>query len=206
MPTTFIESDLQFVFSDNWVIKAYDDHPFYKALAGNGLKGVDFIGILNQETVVLIEVKNYKIRFPTVFPPIQDKITGTTPAIVDTMLRKAVDTRRALRIFRKYYERRWWLHPFAFLIKILPVSYQLKIEWNFWLAVERKVHQRDYILTLWMELEEEYDFFSKEKIKKAREKVLEQLQIQFEKTKTQIIIADRFKNKIGGEEVIIEEI
>lgn len=191
MPTTFHESDLEFTFNDDWIVKAYDEHPFYKSLAGQGLKGVDFIGILNLETVVLIEVKNYKIRFPTAVPPIQDKITGDCPAIVETMKRKVADTRRALRIIRKYYQRRWWLRPLQWLLKKMPLRYQLGIEWQFWLWLEAKVAQNDYAVVLWMELEESYDFFTSQQVQQARTMTEHQLKKQFQHLATEVFLADK---------------
>lgn len=203
MPTTFTESDLRFTFSDKWIIKAYDEHPFYKSLAGHGLKGVDFIGLLNHETVVLIEVKNYKIRFPSALPPIQNKITGDHPRIVQTMIRKAKDTKRAVRVIRKYHERQWWLRPFSFLVKMLPLHWQLKIEWNFWMTIEQKLKVDDYVLVLWMELEKEYKFFTQDDIQSAREKVVTCLQDYFIDTNITTLVADRFANKIDEEEIIV---
>ncbi|MFK7935797.1 MAG: hypothetical protein AB8G22_19950 [Saprospiraceae bacterium] len=175
MFNVFQESDLEFKFSDRWLIKSFDDHPFYKILAGQGLKGVDFVGILNYDTVVLIEVKNYKIRLPTSPPAIQEKIAGEHPAIIKTLQQKASDTQRVLRIIRKYYKRRPWLRPLHFLLKKMPLDYQLSIEWQFWLWLESKVAQGDYLLVLWLELEKEYDLFDKKEIQKAKSIIQKQL-------------------------------
>ena len=60
---TFIESGLTFSFSKRWKVLKYDKHRFYRYLSGSGFKGVDFIGVLDEKQLVLIEVKNYKDRF-----------------------------------------------------------------------------------------------------------------------------------------------
>jgi len=60
------ESALLFDFEEtDWIVKKYDDHRYYKSLSGAGLKGVDFIGIFQQEKVVFIEVKNFRAKHPT---------------------------------------------------------------------------------------------------------------------------------------------
>lgn len=60
--TIFNESDLQFKFSDKWWIVQYDNLIDYKKLndAIEGSKAVDFIGVLNNNTLALIEVKNFR--------------------------------------------------------------------------------------------------------------------------------------------------
>lgn len=59
---TFNESDLKFEFSEAWWVEQYDDLTDYKNLKNvvPGSKGVDFIGILNNETLSFIEVKNFR--------------------------------------------------------------------------------------------------------------------------------------------------
>ena len=59
----FEESDLVFHFNQDWVVRKYDEHRFYKTISGLGMKGVDFIGIFKAEQVVFIEIKNYRIRY-----------------------------------------------------------------------------------------------------------------------------------------------
>ena len=74
---TYQESGLEFNFDNNWVLKKYDSHPFYKSLSGANLKAVDFIGIWKNEILVLIEVKNYKIRYSALKKsPIQFFLSG----------------------------------------------------------------------------------------------------------------------------------
>lgn len=59
---TFIESDLKFEFSTAWWLEQYDNLTDYINLKNvvPGSKGVDFIGILNNETLSFIEVKNFR--------------------------------------------------------------------------------------------------------------------------------------------------
>ena len=50
------ESDLLFEFPDDWVVRKYDDTAAYQSLSGHGLKGVDFIALVPDGTLWLIEV------------------------------------------------------------------------------------------------------------------------------------------------------
>lgn len=45
-------------FDQSWSVVAFDQTRFFKALAGQGLRGVDFLGI-REQTLYLIEIKNY---------------------------------------------------------------------------------------------------------------------------------------------------
>lgn len=175
MPTIFNESDLKFTFNKDWIVYQYDQHPFYKALAGRGLKGVDFLGILNSKEVVLIEVKNYKIRFPSKYPPISGKITGKNPRIVQTMVAKLTGTHRALKAINTYYQRRWWYSFTSKIVEQLPLTIQLKIEWRFWTFVAEKVKKKDFHLILWLELEKEYKTMSALEIQNTRKRILGQM-------------------------------
>lgn len=175
MPTTFDESDLKFIFSNDWVVYQYDQHPFYKALAGRGLKGVDFVGVLNGEDVILIEVKNYKIRFPSRYPPIYGKITGKKPRIVKTMVSKLAGTHRALNAINTYYQRRWWYSFANKVLKHFPHRILLKVEWYFWTFVAQKVGEGDFHLVLWLELEKEYKTMSALEIQHTHKRILGQM-------------------------------
>jgi hypothetical protein len=58
----FEESGIRFDFDDtfwSWLCK-YDEETDYKKIKIEYTKAVDFIGILNQRSLVLIEVKNFK--------------------------------------------------------------------------------------------------------------------------------------------------
>ncbi len=59
---TFEESGIRFAFDEtfwSWLCK-YDEETDYKKIKIEHTKAVDFIGILNQRSLVLIEVKNFK--------------------------------------------------------------------------------------------------------------------------------------------------
>lgn len=180
-PNTYFESGLQFIFDKKWRVKKYDEHRFYRALSGAGLKGLDFIGLLNQEQLVLIEVKNYKIRFPAKPPPIKEKILGAAPTLVETMTYKIEDTFLAVDTIIKYYRRRWWYVPFLKLFDYLPISYLLSYEWAYWTHLQRLIlFQKNQVeLVLWLEMEKTYEDVSADEIQAARLHIQHLIQAKF---------------------------
>jgi hypothetical protein len=178
---TYVESGLRFIFPKNWRVKKYDEHHFYRALSGSGLKGVDFIGVLNQKKLILIEVKNYKIRFPAKPPPIQEKILGLSPSLVQTMTYKVDDTFLAVNTIIKYYQRRWWYAPFLKLFDYLPIAYLLRFEWAYWTYVQRLIFEqkKQVDLVLWLELETIYEDVVEDEIETARQRIEQSLKTTF---------------------------
>ena len=63
-PIAFLESNIRFIFDGNqWShLLKYDEQTDYKKIGNaiTGTKAVDFIGILNNEILTLIEVKNFR--------------------------------------------------------------------------------------------------------------------------------------------------
>ena len=157
--TTFEESDLTFQFSRNWVVKKFDDHKYYRILSGYGLKGVDFIGILDQTTLVLIEVKNYKRRKESPKAPNITDILGNKPPLIDAFVYKIEDTILAINTVHKYLLRKWQFRLNQFIWKHLPIHWFTNGEWAFWerchQILSQKKEQVHYVL--WLNTDEEYD-------------------------------------------------
>ena len=167
--SVFKESGLTFSFNNQWFVTKFDEHRFYKLLAGRGLKGVDFIGIYKEKTLVLMEVKNYIDRY---------KADGINPTEVflenpDFFLKKVEqkfeDSLRLIQIVRRFYERKWWYRMFAKkLIGKLPFTFLMQFEWGFWTVVWQLVEEGKVEKVLWLELGEE----SKTSSKKAGETLI----------------------------------
>ena len=80
---TFDESSLRFTFSADWWVEQYDVLTDYQNLnnAVKNSKAVDFVGIINNETLSFIEVKNFRghriANKPRLFlgdDPIEDEV------------------------------------------------------------------------------------------------------------------------------------
>lgn len=195
--TIFKESGIKFYFNENWNIYQYDRHRFYSGLSGFGLKGVDFIGILNKNSLVLIEVKNYVDRF------IEDGVDPTEEFMkaYDTYLQayaeKFRDTLKGIQTVQKYYRRKWWyrnlLKPFS---KIIALKHLLAYDWAFW----TKTHQLAFLenkkiqLVLWLSLDQEiakqHDF----QINDFQKKLEQLLKEELSRNNWEIIIASETAN------------
>lgn len=118
----FIESDLPFTFPPDHLVRAFDEHRFYKALSGKGLKAVDFAVLPPEGPLQLIEVKNYHPRhdnegipYPVVHPSVDE--------LVNQLLEKYHDSQRILLVVNKYYNRKWYFRSQRTLARYVPVLY-----------------------------------------------------------------------------------
>ncbi len=108
MPSEYQESDLLLRFGPRWVVHRYDTHPYYQNWSGLGLKGVDFLGILMPDLLVLTEVKNYHQRLQGHKGYNAESIREKPALLADAVARKALDTFLALDAVRQYWQRHWW--------------------------------------------------------------------------------------------------
>ncbi len=103
----FIESDLIFNFPASWKVRAFDDHRFYQAISGKGLKAVDFLILHPNGSLWLMEVKNYVPRKDAggqIHP-----IDLPEPAYLSQQLaEKITDSQRVLKVINLYYRRKWY--------------------------------------------------------------------------------------------------
>ncbi len=104
----YVESDIQFRFTADWVVFRYDTHRYYKGWSGAGLKGVDFIGILKDETLVLMEIKNYNLRLSGKRGHTLDAIQMDPSLLTEAFGHKIADTLTAIDAVRQYWQRHWW--------------------------------------------------------------------------------------------------
>lgn len=88
MPQIDVDS-LKFTFPEQWVVSKYDDWDFFKnhfSKLHSGIKGVDIIAVDPEETVWLIEAKDYRKSCETVdsnfVETIWKKVFGTLAALL----------------------------------------------------------------------------------------------------------------------------
>jgi len=135
MPKTVItESDLSFDFDQDWVVKKYDEHAYFKLLAGCGLKGVDFIGIYQHKWLYLIEVKNYKKRRYSPVDPDWADLVGDNPDLAKDFALKISDTLRLVSVVMTYLQRQWWYKIVNRFRSFLGIT-KVNKDWHFWQAV-----------------------------------------------------------------------
>jgi hypothetical protein len=149
----FIESDLLFSFNQDWVIKKYDDHVYFKILAGQGLKGVDFIGIYKKKFLYLIEVKNYRQREYSPVAANWVDLEGASPPLAHIFIKKLDDSLKLIRVVERAQKRRWWSR-LLYYIQDLTGDKRLNKDWKFWRKVyDLSLQAATVYPILWLELD-----------------------------------------------------
>ncbi|MEM9835846.1 MAG: hypothetical protein AAF828_05060 [Bacteroidota bacterium] len=146
----FLESDLQFIFPAAWTVRKYDEHHFYHALSGHGLKAVDFIALSPDGRLILVEVKNYCPRMDqtgTPYPVVRKKASQ----LAESLAKKYSDSLRAIRVVQQYYQRKWYYRLSYQLLRLLG-SWGHFSELVFWNeAAKRSNHPIPVSIILWLE-------------------------------------------------------
>lgn len=124
---TFRESRLTLRFDESWRVLAFDRTPWFRQLTGQGLKGVDLLG-MKDGALWLFEIKNYLpvdgVRTPA--PP-------TPEVLLDTLARKGEDTLQLLRVIPATLSRHFLFRAWRFLARHFPFWRRIEPEWAFWL-------------------------------------------------------------------------
>lgn len=146
---TYQESGLSFSFPASWEVRKYDGHHFYQALSGYGLKAVDFICLLPDGQLCLIEVKNYYPRLGKDgrFHPINRKKASE---LATTLAKKYSDSVRAIRVISRYYRTKWY---YRWQLRLLPaVLLGYRSDLHFWTEAARRLDKNPAVLfLLWLE-------------------------------------------------------
>lgn len=152
----YIESDIYFSFNQDWKVKKYDDHAYFKSVAGFGLKGIDFIGIYKTQELFLIEVKNYRKRIYSPVAPDWSDLEGNKPPLIEAYVNKIYDSLRLIKVVNQSYQRKWW---FRILKKWNELTGNQSIEkdWQFWEKVYQLSQSPEYVKPiLWLELDPDF--------------------------------------------------
>ena len=147
------ESALRFSFGPLWVVRRYDAHRFYRAISGADMKGVDFVAIHADRSLVFIEVKNYTRRYgdqlPDKVPPLDDPA-----AFAARVSRKWADSLRAVRVFRLALLRR---RRYRYLHRVVGRFLAPAHDWRFWTRAYELSRRADSVhALLWLELADSY--------------------------------------------------
>jgi len=188
---TFYESDLQFQFDPSrWIVKKYDDHRYYQGLSSVGLKAVDFIGLLDWETVVLIEVKNYRNRPERERERILQKISGEKPRVVKSFTKKVQDTVRAIDIIGQYLQRKWLYRQLQFYFSNRIWQRFAQRDWIFWTLANQAIERQQVVLVLWLELSDAYEGLPPDYMNKVRSYLADRTSKHLTAIAPQVIVAD----------------
>ena len=164
----FRESGLIFRFSEDWVIRKYDDHKFYRGLSSVGLRAVDFIGLYRNHRAVFIEVKNYRQRSPKK----AIEILQDPEPFIDYMVRKVEDTRVGIRAIHGYFKRKWLYRLIYQRLLRLPLSRWKNYRWVYWAQLYNYVWEKQRIdVVFWLDFLEAYDGVSHEQLQQSRQRI-----------------------------------
>lgn len=153
--STFQESDLQFTFADDYVVKSYDDQPFYQLFSGRGLRGVDFVGLHPNGEAWLLEVKNYTNRPAHEQINLRQKLAGDTPLLFQQVQQKIADTKRAIAAIDDYLYQKWWYRWRYQLLSRLSPNLLLQQERMYWMEAASRLERMSAYL--WLELPETWN-------------------------------------------------
>ncbi len=168
---SFTESGLLFRFSHRAVVQKYDEHRYFRRLSGSGLKGVDFLVILDKSQLILTEVKNYRIRYKEKPPTEIYHILNHPEILAEKILGKAADTLQMIRVVNKFYRKSRMHNLILPLLQMLRNSRFTLHTRLFWVRAEDLVKQGNFKFVLWMETETAYPDFSAEKVRAFRQKL-----------------------------------
>lgn len=126
----FEESRLILDFDPTWSVLAFDKTPYFQDLAGQGLRGVDFLGV-RENGLWLIEVKNYS--------PVHAHGKSWIPSpdeLVDRVGQKFTDSQRIIRIIHRSFRRHLIYRAWSWLRDHhLAGRRSGPADWQFWTQV-----------------------------------------------------------------------
>ncbi|HRW76734.1 MAG: hypothetical protein H6568_06215 [Lewinellaceae bacterium] len=124
----FYESRVALNFDASWSVIPFDQSRYFKALAGQGLRGVDFLGI-REQTLFLIEIKNYSPAKKAKHYPY-----GAVPdELVAQLHEKFADSQRIVRIIESTLQRHLLYRAWRLIARYLARWTHLgPADWSFW--------------------------------------------------------------------------
>ena len=156
MKQKFTESGIEFLFNEEWVVKKYDGHPYYKKISGLNMKGVDFIGIYKGESLVFMEVKNYRIRYlGKTLQGLYD-VFDTPKQLAKKVLKNFNDSKNGILVINNFLSNNWLLKPILPLFKKIPLMKWKKNDTLFWLHCQQLIERNQLTNILLLETNDKY--------------------------------------------------
>lgn len=193
--SSFLESGLVFSFPPAWQLRKYDEHTFYRGLSGRGLKAVDFIVLLPDGRLCLIEVKNYHSRQSKdgQFHPVE---RPKASELANRLTDKYTDSARAIRVIDRYYRSKWYYRLRSLLFPAHLFGYRSDLQ--FWTeAARRLAGTQPTLLLLWLE--------TPKAAKRYRSKIFAHLAQQTDPSAMQLLLGGNGHNPFTSLEVVWEK-
>jgi hypothetical protein len=152
---SYVESDLFFDFPKHWIVKKYDQHPFYKGMSGVGLSAVDFIVVTQEDAILLIEVKNYCHRPASQLFHINALLRNHEEGLAYSFIQKLEETITGINAIATYCSKSAWYRAWYILLKKVGAKYFLLSNDRLcWLWLNEQIQQtpEKIVPILWLEL------------------------------------------------------
>lgn len=191
MAMTFTESTITFTFlPEHWELIAYDRHRYYNALKGAGLRGVDFLGIWKEETLVLLEIKSFRLREAAQSGPAIRALLEQPDLLFQAMVEKKTDSLRGLEGIEAFLRKRWLYRLLEPFFGKFPPRWQRVLPWSFWAKVW--ACRPSLRTVLWLETDAEYEGWDEDRVARFRQHLREKLRTH------QIELAGNGENPFEG--------
>ncbi|MCB9282578.1 MAG: hypothetical protein H6563_00775 [Lewinellaceae bacterium] len=175
---TFTESTLSFTFlAEQGELIAYDRHRYYNAVKGSGLRGVDFLGIWKENTLVLLEVKNFRLREAAQSGPAILALLEQPDLVFTAMVEKKTDSLKGLDVIEALLRKRRLYRLLEPFFGKLPPRWQRSFPWAFWAKVW--ACRSNLRTVLWLETDPEYDGWEKSRVSQFRQELRKKLRAHY---------------------------
>lgn len=193
----FIESDLLFSFAPNWLVKRFDQHKFYKAMSGRGLKGVDCMAILDDDKLVLIEIKNYCKRKNSPKEPNIEDIIGNPPKLQEDVIIKFEDTFLCIQTVNQYFKRKWRYKLLSIFKKVMPFDWFSSSDYIFWTKAKTLIDMggNHVHLVLWLEHADSYSTLDNPALKTLTSRIEDGINNYFDDFTSDVYVLSTKNNK-----------
>lgn len=194
--STFTESNLLFNFDKHWDLRAFDKQAYYKVLSGYGFKGVDFVGILDRQTPVLMEVKNYQRRVQSPKAPDIQSILGEHPELIDVFITKIEDTLAAIRVIQKSLQRKRGYRLAQKWNAVWNTDFFPDKDWRFWTHLHRLIEGKNTSihLVLCLRTESSYPNLTATQILELKAALRHDIESYFQDLTIKFYIIDKVNN------------
>lgn len=146
------ESGLHFEFNKEWVVLPYDKHRYYRAISGEGMRGVDLLGIYRGEQVFLFEIKHF--RNPVAIGnKFTDHFLEHQVELGARICQKGMDTLKAIELIHSYLRKNWFFRQLESWYTTHRFQRSSADHWHFWARLYHLIFERgQWQYVLWLEM------------------------------------------------------
>ena len=134
------------------MVRKFDETAAYRSVSGHGLKGVDFLCLLPDGGLWLMEVKNYRTRHDR-----YRSVRKNPAGLAEHVGTKYSDSKRLIKVVHRALDRQWWPALLLRWYSLHPRPRPNSHYW-FWDEARRRIESaRTVTCVLWIETPEDGD-------------------------------------------------